>query len=195
MKSIKILSSISVVMFASVGIYSYASIPVVKADNEEKITICHGAGQADTTHFETLTISRNAVYQDHGQGGHFYENGTPKAGHEQDYMGSCRSSDPSVQPSASPSIEPSANPSVVPSSTPTPTPNNNVSDNSNNTPSNNSSNNSGNTSSTPDGAVLGAYAQTGVAEDVMINALGSLGGLMTAVGSVLYGQKKTKRSH
>lgn len=53
----------------------------------EKITICHAAGQEGTTHFVTLTISRNAVF---GPAGHFFENGTPRAGHEQDYFGPCQ---------------------------------------------------------------------------------------------------------
>lgn len=52
----------------------------------EKITICHAAGLAGTTHFVELTISPNAVF---GPGGHFNENGTTQAGHEQDYMGPC----------------------------------------------------------------------------------------------------------
>lgn len=55
----------------------------------DKVTICHAAGQADTTHYITLTISENAVYGAHGQAGHFEENGTPAAGHEQDYFGAC----------------------------------------------------------------------------------------------------------
>jgi hypothetical protein len=37
------------------------------------MTICHGAGQDDTTQFVTLTLSTNAVYQDQGNSGHFYE--------------------------------------------------------------------------------------------------------------------------
>lgn len=50
------------------------------------VTICHATGLAGTTHFVTLTLPENAVY---GQAGHFNENGTPNAGHEQDYLGSC----------------------------------------------------------------------------------------------------------
>ena len=52
----------------------------------DKVTICHAAGQEGTTHYVTLTIGYNAVY---GPAGHFYENGTPRAGHEQDYLGPC----------------------------------------------------------------------------------------------------------
>jgi LPXTG-motif cell wall-anchored protein len=54
----------------------------------EKVIICHAAGREGTTHYETLEISTNAVFKD--QGGHFYENGTPAAGHEQDYLGPCQ---------------------------------------------------------------------------------------------------------
>lgn len=42
----------------------------------DKVTICHAAGQDDTTKYVTLTISENAAF---GQAGHFYENGTPKS--------------------------------------------------------------------------------------------------------------------
>ena len=50
-----------------------------------QITICHVAGLAsDPANYNTLTISINAAL------GHFYENGTPKAGHEQDSLGACQ---------------------------------------------------------------------------------------------------------
>ena len=52
----------------------------------DKVTICHAAGQAGTTKFVEITASRNAIY---GQAGHFYEDGTPRAGHEDDYEGPC----------------------------------------------------------------------------------------------------------
>lgn len=55
-------------------------------DHPEKVTICHAAGLEGTTHYETLTIGYPAAY---GPAGHFYENGTPRAGHEQDYLGEC----------------------------------------------------------------------------------------------------------
>ncbi|WP_435770589.1 hypothetical protein [Nocardioides sp. SYSU DS0651] len=64
-----------------------------QADNHQ-ITICHAAGQAGTDQFVTLTISENAVY---GPGGHFNENGTPRAGHEQDYLGACTAEAPPEQ--------------------------------------------------------------------------------------------------
>jgi len=57
-----------------------------QANGQDKVTICHAAGLEGTTHYETLTIGYPAVY---GPAGHFYENGTPRAGHEQDYLGAC----------------------------------------------------------------------------------------------------------
>lgn len=56
------------------------------ASATETVTICHAAGQDDTTQYVTLTLPETAVY---GQAGHFNEDGTPQAGHENDYMGAC----------------------------------------------------------------------------------------------------------
>lgn len=47
-----------------------------------KVTVCHAAGLAGTTHYIAITISAN------GLRGHFLNNGTPKAGHEQDFIAS-----------------------------------------------------------------------------------------------------------
>ena len=93
---------------------------------QDKVTICHASGLAGTTKFETLTLAYPAVY---GEAGHFYENGTPRAGHEEDYLGPC-ASDESPSPSATPTSEPSSTPtpsatpepSVVPSPEPSTTP-------------------------------------------------------------------------
>jgi hypothetical protein len=54
---------------------------------QEKVTLCHAAGLNDTTKFVTLTVGWPAAF---GPAGHFYENGTPRAGHEQDYLGPCQ---------------------------------------------------------------------------------------------------------
>lgn len=53
------------------------------ASGADKITICHAAGRAGTTHFVELTLSA-AAYS-----AHFDESGTPQAGHELDRMGPC----------------------------------------------------------------------------------------------------------
>lgn len=53
----------------------------------DKVTICHATGNGS---YVTLTIPRQAAF---GQAGHFYENGTTRAGHEDDYLGPCRTPD------------------------------------------------------------------------------------------------------
>ena len=53
----------------------------------EKVTLCHAAGLAGTTQYRTITVGWMAAF---GPAGHFFENGTPRAGHEQDYLGKCR---------------------------------------------------------------------------------------------------------
>lgn len=69
-----------------------------QAAPEEKLTICHAAGQDDTTHFIELTLSPNGVFGGGDQAGHFNEDGTPKAGHEQDIFGPCESPTPTPTP-------------------------------------------------------------------------------------------------
>ena len=59
------------------------------AGASNKVTICHAAGLDGTLKYVELTIDSHAVYKE--QGGHFYENGTPRAGHEDDYFGPCGS--------------------------------------------------------------------------------------------------------
>lgn len=130
------------VAVAILFLVSFASI--VRGAQPEFVTICHVAGLADEpANYVTLTLPSQAVY---GQAGHFNENGTTQAGHEEDYLGACiedpsDTPDPSVSPTPapsfvicpgvevqipeqtgcpSPSIAPSADPD--PSVDPTPTP-------------------------------------------------------------------------
>lgn len=77
----------------------------------DKVVLCHAAGLDGTTHYVTLEVGWPAAY---GPAGHFYENGTPRAGHEQDYLGAC------LTPTPSPTTEPSSTPS--PTFTPSPSP-------------------------------------------------------------------------
>ena len=70
------------------------------------VTLCHAAGQEGTLQFTTLTIAYNAAY---GQAGHFNEDGTPTAGHENDYLGACIVQATPVPPTATP-IPPTATP-------------------------------------------------------------------------------------
>ena len=51
-----------------------------------KVTLCHAAGLEGTTKYVELTVGYPAAY---GPAGHFFENGTTRAGHEQDYLGAC----------------------------------------------------------------------------------------------------------
>lgn len=64
----------------------------------EKVTICHVAGRADDpANKVTLTLDEHALR------GHFDENGTPQAGHEQDTFGPCAETPP---PTEEPEPEP-----------------------------------------------------------------------------------------
>ncbi len=88
---------------------------------QEMVTLCHAAGQEGTLQFTTLTIAYNAAF---GQAGHFNEDGTPAAGHENDYLGACIVQATPVPPTATPvtptatPVPPTATP-VIPTATPT----------------------------------------------------------------------------
>ena len=69
------------------------------APPQRKVTICHAAGKAGTTHFVQLTVAFNAAF---GRGGHFKENGSGSAGHEGDFV-----------------VVPATDPSIVPAGIPT----------------------------------------------------------------------------
>jgi len=91
------------------------SLPVLAG--QDKVVICHAAGLDGTTKYVTLELAWPAVY---GEAGHFYENGTPRAGHEQDYLGACKGDEPSPTPTSTPTSTSSPTPSVGPTATPTP---------------------------------------------------------------------------
>lgn len=88
----KSIAAISIATVLLSRIFSIAGSTAYAANDHrgEKVTICHAAGRETTTHFVTLTIAWNAVF---GQAGHFYENGTPRAGHEHDYLGECENNE------------------------------------------------------------------------------------------------------
>jgi hypothetical protein len=75
---IMLILSITVLM---AGFLAFTTIQLANA--KEKITICHAAGLAGTEHFVELNVSENAYF------GHFDNFGTPLAGHEEDFLGSC----------------------------------------------------------------------------------------------------------
>ncbi len=93
--------------------------PPTDVPTERLITICHVAGRADDpASYNTLTLPYNAVY---GQGGHFNEDGSPQAGHEDDSLGACPEI-PTQQPTSTPSLTPTSTPTNTPTDTPTSTP-------------------------------------------------------------------------
>ena len=114
--------TITAVIIAFILLVAFAS--AVQAKAPVFVTICHAAGRADApANWVTLTLPEQAVY---GQAGHFNENGTTQAGHEQDYMGACQvAATPTPTPAAetptpTPVIE--ATPTPVPSESPVVTP-------------------------------------------------------------------------
>lgn len=75
------LAALSVLLLLSIPVVALATPPTF-------ITFCHVAGLAeDPANTITLTLPYQAVF---GVAGHFGENGTPNAGHEQDYLGECQ---------------------------------------------------------------------------------------------------------
>lgn len=104
-------------LFAIVALLLLPS--AVLANGQDKVVICHAAGLDGTTQFVTIEVAYPAAY---GEAGHFYENGTPRAGHEQDYLGACREPSPSPTPTPTPKPTPSPTPSPTVAPTPTPTP-------------------------------------------------------------------------
>ena len=82
-----------------VTLLSFLTLTGQAGASQEKVTICHAAGLEGTSQFVEITAAYPAIY---GQAGHFLENGTPRAGHEDDYVGSCDTPDeePEVCPIA-----------------------------------------------------------------------------------------------
>jgi TolB protein len=103
---------------------------VTPTPNAKKVLICH-ATSSETNPYVILDISINAAFKD--QGGHFYENGSPAAGHEDDFViGSAPAEFPDVPtgtiedcagavtetPTAT--VTPTSTPTATPSASPTP---------------------------------------------------------------------------
>lgn len=79
----------------------------------DTVTICHATGSGK---YVTLTIPSNAAF---GQAGHFYENGTAKAGHEDDYLGPCVPSSTTTSTTTTTSSTTSTTSTTTTSSVPT----------------------------------------------------------------------------
>ncbi|HET9325797.1 MAG TPA: hypothetical protein VFQ05_03415 [Candidatus Eisenbacteria bacterium] len=95
------LGLVALALAAAVGLQIVLGPATVSAAKDE-VCICHATGRAPSTHFVTVCANRTAIY---GQAGHFNEDGTPQAGHEEDYEGPCTGSDPSPTPDPSPGIK------------------------------------------------------------------------------------------
>ena len=83
-KTLKVAGFVTAVALA---VAAGANMQKLNADPADKVTICHAAGRDGTTHYIEITVGWPAAY---GPAGHFYENGTPRAGHEDDYLGPCK---------------------------------------------------------------------------------------------------------
>ncbi len=106
-------------VIATMLMVSLAFAGTVIAKQSDKVYVCHAAGRAGTLKYVTLHVPATSTGYPKG---HFTENGTQEAGHEQDYLGKCVTSEPSPTPTPEPTNEPTATP--VPTGTPTPTPTN-----------------------------------------------------------------------
>lgn len=124
----KILSFLGIVMLATGFLVTTINQPVSAAN--EMVTLCHAAGRDGTLQFVTLTISWQAAY---GPAGHFNEDGTPQAGHENDYLGPCI-----VEATATNTVTntPTNTPTNTVTNTPTNTPTNTVTNTPTDTPTN-----------------------------------------------------------
>lgn len=100
---------------AAVAFVLTLAVPTL-ATQSEKVYVCHAAGRADEP-ANWVTLHVPATSTGYPQG-HFTENGTQEAGHEQDYLGQCKEPQPSATPPISP--EPSLSPTPSPSTTPAP---------------------------------------------------------------------------
>lgn len=113
------MRKLSAIPLVALMVLVLATALPVMADPVEKITICHAAGLDGTTHYETLTIGAPAVF---GPGGHFNENGTPQAGHEQDYLGECETTNTTPTTSSTTTSEPTTTTETTAPSSTTSTP-------------------------------------------------------------------------
>lgn len=99
----------------------FATQAEAEGGGQDKVTICHVAGLAsDPANYITQTLAWPAVY---GEAGHFYENGTPRAGHENDTLGECEPPTETTQPPTTVAEEPVPSTTVVVTTPPATFPN------------------------------------------------------------------------
>jgi hypothetical protein len=114
----KTLTAAAATAFVALALYAGGA----NAAND-KVDVCHAAGRDGTTKYVTINVPAT----DTGfPKGHFTENGTQEAGHEDDYLGACVTDDPlpspTPTPTSAPSETPDPSPTPSPSSTPLPSP-------------------------------------------------------------------------
>ena len=80
----------------SVGVVVFTA-STTQAAPEGKVTICHADGKDGTLKFSTITVAPSA-----GENHLDLVTGTPKAGHENDYLGPCNEPTPSPTPTPTP---------------------------------------------------------------------------------------------
>lgn len=117
-KSTVVAVTVTVALMALVAAVMAVGISLVPdaagAGGREKVTLCHAAGLDGTTKSVTITVAYPAAF---GPAGHFHEDGTPRAGHEDDYLGACEETPVTTVP---PTTEPPV--TTVPPTTEQPTP-------------------------------------------------------------------------
>lgn len=124
----KLLPSVALLSVFGMYLASFSTGSAVAAPPANQchgqVTICH-ATSSETNPYNKLTISCNAVYGANGNAGHFDENGTPLAGHEEDVFadehGLCPGESVEVTPTPSPEPFPSESPTPEESPAPSPT--------------------------------------------------------------------------
>ena len=86
--AVSVLALLFAMTLPMVAMGTETTLPTVDETSRppEHFTICHFTGLAGTEHFVELNLPWVAIF---GQAGHFFENGTPRAGHEEDIFGPC----------------------------------------------------------------------------------------------------------
>jgi hypothetical protein len=82
-------------LVATTGIVALGTIGVslpASGSPPQRVTICHIAGHAAPHNANEITLTLS----EKGLRGHFDERGTPLAGHEEDYMGECKRTQPPI---------------------------------------------------------------------------------------------------
>jgi hypothetical protein len=120
MKRFVVVTAYGVVLgILAVAVWFALSIAVSEAARPTMVLVCHAAGREGTTQFVALSVPANEGGYPQG---HFTEDGTAEAGHEDDYLGACVEVEPTATPTDVPTEEPTTTPENTPTDEPTTTP-------------------------------------------------------------------------